>query len=112
MNDLVLANAQAIGQFLEDHKCKDVSILDVSAECSWADCFIIATVSSIGHLKGVAHEIWGELNELGLQVANRHKNPVGDGWELIDCNDIVIHLMSSELRDFYSLEKLWQKREQ
>ncbi|ADY13795.1 ribosome silencing factor [Sphaerochaeta globosa] len=111
MNDLVLANAQAIGQFLEDHKCQDVSILDVSAECSWADCFIIATVSSIGHLKGVAHEIWSELNELGLEVANRHKNPVGDGWELIDCNDIVIHLMSSELRDFYSLEKLWQKRE-
>lgn len=111
MNELVLANAQAIGQFLEDHKCKDVSILDVSAECSWADCFIIATVSSIGHLKGVAHEIWGELNSLGLQVANRHKNPVGDGWELIDCTDIVIHLMSSELRDFYSLEKLWQKRE-
>lgn len=111
MNELVQANAQAIGEYLDDHKCKDVNILDVSEECSWADCFIIATVNSIGHLKGVAHEIWGELNNLGLQVANRHKNPQGDGWELIDCGDIVIHLMSAELREFYSLEKLWQKRE-
>lgn len=111
MNELVLANAQAIGQFLEDHKCKDVNILDVSEDCSWADCFIIATVNSVGHLKGVVHELWGELNDLGLQVTNRHKKVAGDGWELVDCGDIVIHLMSSELREFYSLEKLWARKE-
>ena len=111
MNDLVQANANTIGQFLEDHKCKDVNILDVTQECSWADCFIIATVSSVGHLRGNTHELWGALNDLGLEVTNRHKKPAGDGWELIDCGDIVIHLMSSELRDFYSLERLWQKRE-
>ncbi len=112
MNELVLANAKAISQFLEEHKCSDISILDVSEECSWADCFIIATVSSVGHLQGVAHQLWGTLNDLGLEVSNRHKKPAGDGWELIDCGDIVIHLMSAELREFYSLEKLWQKREQ
>lgn len=111
MNDLVGANANTIGQFLEDHKCKDVNIIDVSGECSWADCLIIGTVNSVGHLKGVAHELWAELNDLGLQVVNRHKNPQGDGWELIDCGDIVVHLMSPELRDFYSLEKLWQKKD-
>lgn len=111
MNELIDSNAKVIGQFLEDHKCKDIHILDVSGECSWADCFIIATVNSVGHLKGVAHELWGELNSLGLAVNNRHKNPQGDGWELIDCGSIVIHLMSSELRDFYSLEKLWQKKD-
>ncbi len=110
MNTKVAANAERLGQFLEDHKCTNVNILDITGECSWADCFIIATVNSVGHLKGVAHELWGEINDLGLTVANRHKSPQGDGWELIDCGDIVIHLMSEELRDFYSLEKLWQTR--
>lgn len=110
MNEIVAANAQRIAQFLEDHKCQDINILDIAGECSWADCFIIATVNSVGHLKGVAHELWGEINDLDLHVSNRHKSPQGDGWELIDCGDIVIHLMSSELRDFYSLEKLWQKK--
>ncbi|MDD5077284.1 MAG: RsfS/YbeB/iojap family protein, partial [Sphaerochaetaceae bacterium] len=38
---------------------------------------------------------------------NRHKNVGSDGWELIDCNSIVIHLMSAEMRSFYALEKLW-----
>ncbi|HKL60588.1 MAG TPA: ribosome silencing factor [Sphaerochaeta sp.] len=110
MNKTVAATAEKLSQFLEDHRCTNVNILDIAGECSWADCFIIATVNSVGHLKGVAHELWGEINELELSVANRHKSPQGDGWELIDCGDIVIHLMSEELRDFYSLEKLWQSR--
>jgi len=99
--------AQAIAGFLNDHKGINTVVIDISEECSWADCFIITTVNSLGHLRGLAHELWGFLAQLGLEVTNRHKSPGNDGWELIDCSDIVIHLMSSELRDFYSLEKLW-----
>ncbi|HPZ15079.1 MAG TPA: ribosome silencing factor [Sphaerochaeta sp.] len=111
MEDTIITKAEAIGRFLEEHRCSDVSIVDLRPDCSWTDCFVIATVSSSAHLRGVAHQIWGELNTLGLEVANRHKKPEGEGWELIDCGDIIIHLMSSEMREFYSLEKLWQRLE-
>ncbi len=100
--------AEKLKTYLEDHKCTDVVAIDVSEECSWTDCFVIATVSSVGHLRGVVHQIWDEINELGLTVSNRHKSPETSGWELIDCGDIVIHLMSAELREFYNLEKLWK----
>lgn len=103
-------NAKELAKFLEESKCRDVVILDVNPECSWADCFLIATVNSTGHLNGVVHELWGEIAKEGLVVNNRHKSPAGDGWTLIDCGDIVIHLMSAELREFYSLEKLWAKK--
>ena len=72
----ILEQAESLKRFLEDNRCSDVEILDVNPECSWADCFVIATVSSTGHRKGVVH----------------------------------VHLMSSELREFYSLEKLWAKK--
>ncbi len=104
--------AEKIKAFLEDHKVRDVMVMDLSAECSWTDCFVIGTVTSVAHLRGVVHQIWSIINELGLEVANRHKSPGDDGWELIDCGDIIIHLMSSELREFYNLEKLWKKTEQ
>lgn len=102
---------EKIVQYLDDQRCKDVNVIDVENRCSWADVFVIATVTSIGHLRGVSHNLWSLLNELELEVNDRHKTPAGDGWELIDCNSIVIHLMSEELRDFYSLEKLWKERE-
>ncbi len=109
MNEKLKKQAEHIKEFLEDHKCTNVVTIDVEGECSWTDCFIIATVNSVGHLKGVTHELWGELKDLGLEVNNRHKNPETDGWELIDCGNIIIHLMSAEFREFYALEKLWQR---
>ncbi len=99
--------ANALKAFLEEHNCKDVEVMDL-ADCSWTDCFVIGTVTSVGHLRGVVHQIWDKIIELGLTVNNRHKTPGEDGWELIDCGDIVIHLMSPDLREFYSLEKLWK----
>ena len=112
MKEEIKKKAEIIKQYLEDHKCSDVKIIDLGPECSWADCFVIGTVSSVGHLKGVVHQLWGELLDLGLTVNNRHKSPGDDGWELIDCSDIVIHLMSPDLREFYNLEKLWKATEE
>ena len=109
MTETVKKQAEEIKAFLEDHKGIETTVMDVSEECSWADCFIITTVSSLGHLRGLARELWGVIDELGLTVNNRHKAVGDDGWELVDCGNIVIHLMSQELRDFYSIEKLWTK---
>lgn len=101
--------AQEITDFIIDHKGIDTQCIDVRGECSWADYFVIATVSSLGHLKGLVKELWGFLADRPVEINNRHKQVAGDGWELVDCGDIVIHLMSSELREFYALEKLWKK---
>jgi len=99
--------AQKVCNFITEQKGIDTILIDVSGNCSFADFFIVSTVSSMGHLKGVVHELWGFLNEQELTVADRHKSPEADGWLLIDCGDIIIHLMSQEMRDFYNLEKLW-----
>lgn len=110
MKDTVRKQTERIEAYLTDHNVKDVTTVELN-DCSRADAFVIGTVTSVGHLKGVVHQLWGELNDLGLGVNNRHKTPGDDGWELIDCGDIVIHLMSPELREFYSLEKLWKASE-
>ncbi len=112
MKEEIKIKAERIKEYLEDHRVKDVEVLDLESMCSFTDCFVIGTVTSVAHLKGVVHQIWDLFNELGITVTNRHKSPSDDGWQLIDCSDIIIHLMSPELREFYNLEKLWKKTEE
>ena len=106
MKEDIQKKTERIKNYLEEHNCQDVTIVDM-AQSSWTDAFVIGTVNSVGHLKGVVHQLWDEINDLGLKVNNRHKTPGDDGWELIDCGEIVIHLMSPDLREFYNLEKLF-----
>jgi ribosome-associated protein len=99
--------AVEIGRFLDMHKSENTVVIDVSEQSSWTDFFVITTVNSMGHLKGLARNIKNFLNERDVPILRRHKRIADDGWELIDCGFMVIHLMNRQVREFYDLEKLW-----
>ncbi len=99
--------ALLIGRFIDEHKGGHTIVLDISEYSSWTKYFIISTSLSLGHLKGLVRLLKTFLSEHDIDVYHRHKNISENGWELIDCGDFVIHLMDSEVRSFYNLEKLW-----
>ena len=96
-----------IARIIEDHKGENTIVLDVHERCSWTDCFVITTIRSHGHLKGMIRHVNDYLEKTGTHVSGKQKSLSEDGWMLIDCGAIVIHLMDQEKRDFYELEKLW-----
>jgi ribosome-associated protein len=99
--------ALEMGRLIDMHKGEDTVVIDVSEQSSWTDFFIISTVNSLGHLKGVVKHIKSHLREKNIPLFHRHKRITDEGWELIDCGFFVIHLMDNEMREFYELEKLW-----
>ncbi len=99
--------ALEVGQMIDEHKGESTVVIDVREQSSWTSFFVISTVNSVGHLKGLTRHIKNFLTEKDVNVLHRHKRIAEDGWELIDCGFMVIHLMSQEMRDFYDLEKLW-----
>lgn len=100
--------AIALGTLLLEHKGGNVLVLDVSGTNTWADYFIIATVTSSAHSRGLQKHVFESLNELSLEIRpTKRKIPDGDEWMLIDLGDIVVHLMTETARSFYDLEKLW-----
>ncbi len=99
--------AVEMGRLIDMHKGGDTMVIDVSEESSWTEFFIISTVNSLGHLKGVVKHIKNHLREKDIPLLHRHKRVTEYGWELIDCGSFVIHLMDKDMRAFYELEKLW-----
>ena len=101
--------ALEIAQLMEDYKGENVTVIDVSQLNSWTDYFIIVTINSSTHWKGLYKYVKDYVKAddvLEIHVPHR-KTPDGDDWNLIDIGPIVVHLMSQEAREFYDLEKLW-----
>ena len=92
---------------LEEHKARNVSAIDVREQNSWTDYFVLATVNSQGHMRGLLKNVRGFLNERGVEFKNKYKHIDDYSWLFIDCGFMVIHLMDDETREFYELEKLW-----
>lgn len=100
-----------LAEHLRDHKGQNVVMMDLRKLNLWTDWFVIATASSSTHMKGLLRHLDEKLAELGVEIARKPKPADDDEWCLLDTGNCVFHLMSSKLRDFYELEKLWFEAE-
>ncbi len=96
-----------IAALLEEHNGQDVVVLDIHEQSSWTDYFIISTVGSLAHMRGMLRFVTQYLSDRTIKPMHSHKRTSEEGWILLDCGDFVIHLMSNEMREFYELERLW-----
>lgn len=104
----VLEIVKGCCRVLEAQKASDVVLLDISARSGFADYFIIAGATSQGHLRGLLKETDTYLMEHGIHGRGTKRGAMDDeSWILLDCENIIIHLMNAQAREFYALEKLW-----
>lgn len=96
---------------LEDMKAVDIKQIDVRGKTAITDLMVIASGTSDRHIKSLADNVVIKAKEAGLQPLGVEGQDSRD-WVLVDLNDIVVHVMLPEVRDFYNLEKLWQNDDQ
>jgi ribosome-associated protein len=96
-----------IARLLEEHRGEDTVVLDLRKLSSWTDYFVITTVRSGAHLGGLVRSLYDYLEERGMQPLSSHRRITQDGWLLVDCGDVAVHLMDRDMREFYSLERLY-----
>lgn len=92
---------------LEDIKARDIKVLDVRKLTSFWDSLIIASADSNRQVKALAHHVRDKLKEAGATIVGVEGEETGE-WVLVDCGDIVIHVMQPAVRAYYNLEELWE----
>jgi ribosome-associated protein len=91
---------------LEDIKARDITVLDVRKLTSLYDTLIIATAESNRQVNALAHHVRDAMKAAGATIVGTEGEENGE-WVLVDCSDIVVHIMQPAVRRYYNLEELW-----
>ncbi len=92
---------------LDDKKGRNIRAIEIKELTTVADYFIIASGTSVTHIKSLADNVEEKLAEKGVKPI--HIEGYNSArWILLDYNDIVIHIFHEDDREYYGLERLWQ----
>src|ERR1019366_3430134 len=92
----------------DDKKAVDVRVLDIRKESDVADYLVIAGAASSAQMNAVSESVEEELGGKGLPALHKEGRSRGR-WMVLDYGGLVVHILMTEAREFYRLEKLWEK---
>lgn len=92
---------------LNDKKARDIRAIDIHKLTTIAHYFVMASGTSVTHIKALADHVEEKL--LGKGLKPLHVEGYNNAhWILLDYSDVVVHIFHEEDRAFYNLERLWQ----
>lgn len=91
---------------LNERKALDLTVLDVREKTSFTDYMIVVTGTSNRHLKALCDYVEVKVKENGVMPLGVEGDMTSD-WVLLDLGDVIVHAMTAQAREYYTLEKLW-----
>ena len=104
--DNILRMAREAALVADDKKAEDIAVLDLRNISSITDSFVICSVTNNRQARAIAQEIEERMRKLGLRLDHMEGYP-DSSWILMDYTDLVIHIFTKEMRQYYDLEHLW-----
>jgi ribosome-associated protein len=74
--------------------------------CNFTDFYVIATGLSRLQLRAVNDTIIERLKEIDVKPLNVD-GLATSRWIVLDYGDVIAHILNSEARNYYGLERLW-----
>jgi ribosome-associated protein len=97
----------AVTTALDDVKAVNVRVLDVRGLTDIFDTMVIASGNSDRHVRSIAERVVEKAKAAGFRALGTEGARDGE-WVLVDLQDILVHVMLPRVREFYSLERLWE----
>jgi ribosome-associated protein len=99
--------AQAVEEIASDRKAVNIVELDLRDLTSLADYFVICTGRSDRQVRAIHDAIHLEMKNDHGTLPARVDGVTESQWILMDYGDVIVHVFTPEVREFYRLEQLW-----
>ena len=100
----VTALTQVAARAVAEKLGTDMIALDLSDQMVLSEVFLIATGGNGRQVDSIADFVEEKLREIGEKPARREGT---EEWVLLDYSDLVVHIQSTTLRNYYMLDRLW-----
>lgn len=97
-----------IADIISDTPARETVVLDIHEISPVADYFVITAGENERQLRAIERAILERTLAHGFR-ARRTEGSAASGWIVLDFDEVLIHIFSVELRDFYRLEELWSE---
>jgi ribosome-associated protein len=91
---------------LENVKGQTILAFDSTKLTELFDRVIIASGTSNRQTRALAISVLEEVKKAGGKVVSMEGDDTGE-WVLVDCGDLICHIMQPAIRTYYNLEELW-----
>lgn len=98
---------QLIIDTLDMNKGEEIVVIDLHDKSTIADYMVVASGTSNRHAAALAHKLMDEVAKNLPGQKARVEGMSEAEWVLLDFGDIIVHIFRPEVRNFYSLEKMW-----
>jgi ribosome-associated protein len=92
----------------EAKQAGDIVVLDLTGITAFADYFVICTGGNQRQVQAISDEVGMRLKhqagELPTNIEGYHQAE----WVLADYGDLLVHIFSSQAREYYGLQRLWR----
>ncbi len=92
---------------INDAKGVDTKVIDVREMTDITDYMVIVTGTSSRHVRAISKSVIDALRDEGIRPIGIEGEQHGQ-WVLLDYNDLLVHIMLRETREFYDLESHWR----
>lgn len=98
--------AYVAANIAESKKAEGTIVLDVRKVTVLADFFVICGASSPAQVRSIVDNIEHSLASLGYR-AHTVEGKTEARWVLLDCGQIIVHVLQERERSLYNLERFW-----
>ena len=98
---------QSIAGLAADKKAHDVVELDLRGVLGFTDYFVVCTGNTERQAKAIHDGILRGLKDDRSLTPRRVEGLTQARWILMDYLDVVVHIFTPDMREYYRLEHLW-----